>query len=119
MGLAFIGVPRSGSLDARVRLRRIRGGRAASGAARIARGTGVRRARVANGIHAARLHHDDFVKRDRRGFGRSGFRDRASRDAGTVLGETTAESAFATDESRRRGKNQEGNDQRLFHIALA
>ena len=107
------------SLNARVSLRRISGGGAASGTARIARRAGVRRAGVADGIDAVGLHHHDFVVGARDGFGGSGFRDRASRDAGTVLGETTAESAFATDESRRRGKNQEGNDQRLFHIALA
>ena len=91
------------------------GGRARR--AGIARRAGVRFARSANGIDGARLHHDDFVVRGRRkGFRRSGFR---RGNAGTSSGETAAESAFATDERRRRGKNQEGNDQRLFHVALA
>ena len=91
------------------------GGRARR--ARIARRASVRFAGGANGIDGARLHHHDFVVRGRReGFRRRGFR---RGNAGTGSGETAAESAFATDESRRRGKNQEGNDQRLFHSALA
>lgn len=105
------------SHDAGIRLRRIGRGGAARGSARVA---GVRSARIASRIGARRLHHDDFVvRRRRKGVGRRGFCDRARRDAGAVAGKATAKSAFATDQGRRRGKNQKGDDQRLFHNALA
>ena len=107
------------SLNARISRRRIGGRGAASGTARVARRASVRGAGVANGVDAVRLHHYNFVVSDRRGFGGGGFRDRARGDAGTGVAEATAESAFATDKSGRRGKNQKGNDQGLFNIALA